>query len=286
MCLDESLNIAFDTIREAACFDSHSLVPHPENLKFQANVERRAMHRLGTKLAEIVGNQATRNAAFRRHQTARLLHRLGTLLPHWLAGEELVHESRAMEQMCWRELGYPRQPIFDGDLPRFMVTDADGLPFSLSMPKAPVELAVQMATLEPPPLPASSPIGANSDILVSLLRLTPFESHWLLWSYCIRRFGRAIVPVIHICDQQHGCEVLALMCELPVDVVRDAVASRRLHAWGFLDDIGANGEMPALLSGWLSATDQFAEWIEQPYDSDTDLLIALCQAQVSLPASR
>ena len=32
--------------------------------------------------------------------------------------------------------------------------------------------------------------------------------------------------------------------------------------------------MPSLLSGWLSATDQFAEWIEQPYDSDTDLLIA------------
>ena len=279
MCLDESLKIVFDTIREAACFDSHSLDPHPENLKIQASVEPRAMRRLGTKLAEIVGNQATRNAAFRRHHTTRLLHLLGTLLPHWLAGEELVHESHSIEQMCWRELGYPRQPIFDGDLPRFMVTDADGLPFCLSMPKAPVELAVQMARLEPPPLPALSPIGANFDILVSLLRLTPFESQWLLWSYCIRRFGRAIVPFMHICDQQHGCEVLALMCELPVDVVRDAVASRRLHAWGFLDGIGANGGMPALLSGWLSATDQFAEWIEQPYASDSDLLTAYATRQ-------
>ena len=64
------------------------------------------------------------------------------------------------------------------------------------------------------------------------------------------------------------------------------MASRRLHTWGLLDGDGTEGVMPSSLSGWLSATDQFAEWIEQPYDSDADLLIALCQAQVSLPASR
>jgi hypothetical protein len=80
--------------------------------------------------------------------------------------------------------------------------------------------------------------------------------------------------------------VLALFCEMPVITVRDAVASRRVYAWGFLDGIGANGEMPSLLSGWLSATDQFADWIEQPYASDSELLTALCQAQVSLMASR
>lgn len=46
------------------------------------------------------------------------------------------------------------------------------------------------------------------------------------------------------------------------------------------------GKSPQLLSNWLSATDQFADWIEQPYASDTGLLKALCQAQVSLMASR
>ena len=81
-------------------------------------------------------------------------------------------------------------------------------------------------------------------------------------------------------------EVLALLSEMPVDAVRDAVASRRLYAWGLLDGDGTEGAMPSLLSGWLSATEQFAEWIEQPYASDTDLLIALCNAQVSLSASR
>ncbi len=126
----------------------------------------------------------------------------------------------------------------------------------------------------------------NLDSLARLLNLTSFEFQWLLWSYCVRRFGRAILPVIPIRSKPHGCEVLALLSEMPVDAVRDAVASRRLYAWGLLDGDGTEGAMPSLLSGWLSATEQFAEWIEQPYASDTDLLIALCNAQVSLSASR
>ena len=126
----------------------------------------------------------------------------------------------------------------------------------------------------------------NLDSLARLLNLTSFEFQWLLWSYCVRRFGRAILPVIPIRSKPHGCGGLALLSEMPVDAVRDAVASRRLYAWGLLDGDGTEGAMPSLLSGWLSATEQFAEWIEQPYASDTDLLIALCNAQVSLSASR
>jgi len=229
---------------------------------------------------------ATWNAAFRRHHMGRLLHRMGTLLPQWLNGPELVRECRNLEQLCWRELGYQRQPVFDGDLPPFLMVDADGYSANLSMPTAPAKLAARMAALELSPLPQYSLVGTNLSALARLLNLTSFEFQWLLWSYCIRRFGGAILPFIHISDQQHGCEVLAQMCELPVDVVRNAIASRRMHAWGFLDGIGADGEMPSLLSGWLSATDPFADWIEQPYASDVDLLTALCQAHVSLPASR
>ena len=36
---------------------------------------------------------------------------------------------------------------------------------------------------------------------------------------------------------------------------------------------------------WLLASDQFVEWIEQPYASDADLLRALCKARVSLSGS-
>ena len=211
---------------------------------------------------------------------------MGTLLPHWLHGTELVRGCRDLEQLCWRELGYPRQPVFDGDLPTFLMVDADGYSANLSMPTAPAELAARMAALEVSPLPPSSLVGTNLSALARLLNLTQFELQWLLWSYCIRRFGGAILPVFPVRNANHGCNVLARLAEMPVDVVRDAVASRRLYAWGFLDGIFADGELPSLLSGWLSTTDQFADRVEQPYASDSDLLTALCLAQVSLPASR
>ena len=229
---------------------------------------------------------AAGNAAFRRHHMGRLLHRIGALLPGWLDGQELIRESRQMEQRCWRELGYAKQPNFDGDLPAFLMVDGDDHPCDLSVPTEPVKLAARMANLAPSSSPTSSSICTNLDMLARLLNLTPLESQWLLWSYTVRRFGSAILPVLPVRNANHGCIVLARLAEMPVDVVRDAVASRRLHTWSFLNGISADGEMPSLLSGWLSATDQFADWIEQQYASDSDLLTALCQAQVSLMASR
>jgi len=230
--------------------------------------------------------KAAGNAAFRRHHMGSLLHRMGALLPRWLNGQDLIRESRGIEQRCWRQLGYGKPPIFDGDLPAFLMVGGSGHPCDLSAPTEPVKLAARMVRLAPSSLPTSSSIGTNLHTLTRLLNLTAFESQWLRWSYCVRRFGSAILPVIPLRDATHDCEVLALLCELPVDTVRDAVASRRLHIWGFLDGTGVDGEMPSLLSGWLSATDQFADWIEQPYASDSDLLTALCQAQFSLTASR
>lgn len=215
-----------------------------------------------------------------------LLHRLGALLPRWLHGSDLVRECRELEQRCWRELGYSQQPVFGGDLPPFLIADADGHSADLSNPTDLADLADLMAALELSPLPPSSLVGTNLSAQARLLNLTQFELQWLLWSYCIRRFGGAILPVLTVRNANHGCNVLARLAEMPVDVVRDAVASRRLHTWSFLNGISADGEMPSLLSGWLSATDHYADWIEQPYASDSDLLTALCQAQVSLMASR
>ncbi len=229
---------------------------------------------------------AAGNAAFRRHHMGRLLHRIGALLPGWLDGQELIRESRQMEQRCWRELGYAKQPNFDGDLPAFLMVGGEDHPCDLSVPTEPVKLAARMANLAPSSSPTSSSICKNLDMLARLLNLTPFESQWLLWSYTVRRFGSAILPVIPLRDATRGCDVLALVCEMPVNAVRDSVASRRLHTWGFLDGIGSDGARPLQLSGWLSATDQFSDGVEQPYASETDLLTALCQAQVSLMASR
>ncbi len=226
------------------------------------------------------------NAAFRSHHMGRLLHKIGVLLPVWMDGQSLAEASRHIEELCWSHLGYVQRPIFDGHLPPFMMTDANGDSVSLSMPTDPKVLAFKLAVVMSPPLLGSSPASANLSALARLLNLSPFESQWILWSYCVRRFGRAILPTVPLCNQEHGCEVLAMLSEMPVGDVRDAVASRRLHAWALLDGIGAYGETPSLLSNWLSATDKFADLIEQPYASDSDLLSALCQAHVSLMASR
>ena len=166
------------------------------------------------------------------------------------------------------------------------MVDAEGHPVELSIPTDSVDMPARMDALAPPPLPAVSFLVTNLDTLARLLSLTPFELQWLRWSYCVRRFGRAILPPIPLRDAMHGCDVLALLCEMPLDNIRDAVTSRRLHTWGFLDGGDVAGAMPCMLSGWLSATDRFADWIEQPYASVADLMKALCQAQVSLMASR
>ena len=215
-----------------------------------------------------------------------LLHRIGVVLPRLLDGQDLIRESSAIEQRCWRELGCEKQPVFDGDLPAFLMVDGDGYPVALSSPADPVELATRMPGLEPSKPPAESCIGTNLDTLARLLNFTPFESLWLRWAYCVRCYGRAILPVVPMRDALHGCEVLALLADVPIDAVQDVVASRRLRTWGLLDGRNADSDKPSLLSGWLYATDQFTDWIEQPYASDSDLLTALCQAQVSLTASR
>lgn len=223
---------------------------------------------------------------FRYRHMARLLHRIGVVLPRLLDGQDLVRESRALEQLCWRELGCAKQPIFDGDLPAFLMVDGGGYPIDFSIPTEPAILAGLLAAMEPSPLPEASHTGANLDALARLLNLTPFESLWLLWSYCVHRFGQAILPVVPLRDDRHACELLALLANMPMYAVQDAAVSRRLHAWGLLGDCGDAGATPPRLSDWLSATDQFADLIEQPYASDSDLLSALCQAHVSLMASR
>ena len=189
----------------------------------------------------------------------RLLHRVGAQLPRWLDGQALIRESRSIEQLCWRDLGYAEQPIFENNLPVFLMEDQNGTPRDLIVPTAPAELATRMAAARPSALPASSPLGTNLSTLGRLLNLSAFETQWLIWGCCVRHYGRAILPVIPLRDDWHACEVMAVLCEMPVRMVRQAVSSRRLYAWGFLDE----GARPVTLSGWLLASNQFVEWIEQ-----------------------
>ena len=88
MCLDEHLTKAFGTIREAAYVDSRSLVPHPDILRFQGLTERHAMHRLGTKLDEIVSSPDSEDLLYAAHTVKRHFRKeLGHAQPLELATE-------------------------------------------------------------------------------------------------------------------------------------------------------------------------------------------------------
>ena len=90
------------------------------------------------------------NAAFRSHHMGRLLHKIGVLLPVWMDGQSLAEASRHIEELCWSHLGYVQRPIFDGHLPPFMMTDANGDSVSLSMPTDPKVLAFKLAVVNRP----------------------------------------------------------------------------------------------------------------------------------------
>ncbi len=78
--------------------------------------------------------EAVRHTEYRRHHMGHLLHRMGALLPLWLNGPDLVRECRESERLCWRELGYSQSPVFESDLPPFLMTNADGDIAHLSSP--------------------------------------------------------------------------------------------------------------------------------------------------------
>lgn len=231
------------------------------------------------------------NVAFRRHHMGRILRRIGMLLPQLLAGHELIRAALHLEYFCWRELGHAKPPIFDGDIPPFLLVNEHGVPREeLSQPMEPLQLAAKFAALKPRSPPGPSPVGTNLQTLARLLNFTTVENERLLWAYCRQRFGQGILPTVPLCDKDHSVAVLALLWEMPVDAVRAAVSPNRLRNLGLLsgpqtDGVARRGAVIASLGDWLSTTWHFLEWIEQPYPSDAALLTALRQAQLSFQAS-
>ena len=152
MCLNESLNNAYDTIREAACFDSHSLVPHPENLKFQASEERRAMYKMGTMLVEIVGNPD---------------------------GEDLHYAAQAVRRHFWKELGLSQPPEQATEVPRFLLK-----PEHRVDPRTdPQELASQLAAVPMLETPVLCIVSSKLALLQKLLNLPDVAIKFLTLAY-------------------------------------------------------------------------------------------------------
>jgi hypothetical protein len=152
MSLDESLTKAFGTILEYASFDSHSLVPHPDNLKFQATEESRAMHRLGSKLAAIVSNPDS---------------------------EDLQYAAHVVKRHFWKELGLPQPPELATEVPRFMLK-----PDHKMEPRTdPQELASQLAAVPMPETPVLCIVSSKLALLQKLLNLPNVAIKFLTLAY-------------------------------------------------------------------------------------------------------
>ncbi len=152
MSLDESLTQAFTTISEFASFDSHSLVPHPANLKFQATEERRSMLRLGTKLAKIVTKPDS---------------------------EDLQYAAHVVKRHFWKELGLSQPPELATEVPRFLLK-----PDHKMEPRTdPQELASQLATVPMPEAPVLCIVSSKLALLQKLLNLPDAAMRFLTLAY-------------------------------------------------------------------------------------------------------
>lgn len=218
------------------------------------------------------------NKAFRRHHMGRLLRRIGSMLPQWLDGPELAHAARDIERMCWRELRYTKAPLFEGDVPPFLLQDENGCPTGepLQEPLPPTELAARLAALEPSAPAVSSPVETNLQMLAQWLHLTSVESEWLLWAYCFTWFAP---PTIALRSEDHAGSVLAAVLAVPPESIRDSGVPHRLQGMGMLKAprLGVQGR-GLLLSDWLTCTTYFMNAMEVVYPGDAALWSAL-QAQ-------
>jgi len=152
MNLDESLTSAFETIREFASFDSHSLLPHPENLKFQARSERRAMHRLGKKLTEIVGNPDS---------------------------EDLQYAAHVVKRYFWKELGLSQPPELATQVPRFLLKPD----YKMGPRTDAQELASLLAEVPMPKTPVLCIVSSKLALLQKLLNLPDVAIKFLTLAY-------------------------------------------------------------------------------------------------------
>ena len=220
MFLDESLTKAFDTIRSATCFDSHSPVPHPENLKFQALEVHLAMHRLGMKLAEFVGNPE---------------------------GEDLQYAAHTVRRYFWKELGLSQPPELGTDVPRFLQP-----PDHRIEPRTdPKELADQLAAVKLNDTPVVCIVASKLSLLQKLLNLSETAIKYLTLAYAVCSIHsltkdessslKTALTYIGVADDAHRNRAIALLLDAPLaDVEAIFAPPSMLVALRFVDAKDSN----------------------------------------------
>ncbi len=257
MYLDEDLTRAFEAIRKAACFDSHSLVPHPENMRFQAITERRVMHRLGTKLTEIVGNHDS---------------------------EDLQHCAHTVRRYFWQELGLYQPPDLPTDVPRFLLKPDHAIEHRIDAQ----ELADQLAQVAMPETPVLCIVASKLALLQKLLNLsdtvikylTLAYSHCSIHSLTKDESSSLKVALSHIglADDAHRNRAVSVLLDVPLaDVEAMFAAPSTLIALRFVD-VSAFNQRRTLRDVFVT-TDAFVALLETPHRSHQALLAGILESE-------
>jgi hypothetical protein len=257
MNLDESITNAFEAIREFASFDSHSLVPHPDNLRFQAMTETVAMLRLGTKLTEIVGDPD---------------------------GEDLQYCAHTVRRYFWQELGLSQPPDLPTDVPRFLLKPGHTIENRIDAQ----ELADKLAQVPMPEAPVLCIVASKLALLSKLLNMSDTGIHYLglafahcsIHSLTIDESSSLKVALSHIglADDAHRNRAVAVLLNAPlVDVQALFAAPSKLAALRFLDAAVFNQRRT--LRDVFVLTDEFVALLETPYRSHKALLAGILEPE-------
>ena len=257
MSLDDHLTKAFETIRQAARFDAFNNVPHPENLKFQAMKERRAMHRLGTQLAEIVSNPD---------------------------GEDLQHCAHSVRRYFWQELGLSQPPELGTGVPRFLLKPDHAIQDRIDAQ----ELADMLAQVPMPEIPVMCIVASKLALIQKLLNLSDTAIQYLTWAYAhcsvhnLTKDESSSLKValshIGLADDAHHNRAVSALLNAPLaDVQAIFAAPSALVALRFVDAAAFNPRRT--LRDVFVLTDEFVTLLETPHRSHRAMLAGILEPE-------
>lgn len=257
MSLDEPLSNAFETIREHTSFDSHSLVPHPDNLMFQATEERRAMHRLGTHLVETVGS---------------------------LDSEDLQYAAHVVKRHFWNELGLSQPPELATELPRFLLK-----PDHKVEPRTdPLELASQLVAVPVAETSVLCIISSKLALLQKLLNLPDVAIKFLTLAYANSRrhslskdesSGLSLaLSYIGMENDEHRNRAVAVLLDVPLaEVEAMFMPPITVTALRFVDVHVFN--QARCLRSVFTLSDEFVTLLEMPHLSHAAVLARILEPE-------
>jgi hypothetical protein len=255
-----SLAAAFETIQGEVGFDMLSSVPHPENLRYQLDAERKTMHRLGMALPQIVGSADSEDLHYAAHVIRRYF------------GDAL-----RMEPM----------PEFMADVPRFLLS-----PGSRTANRTdPQQLAEHLGRVPIAQEDVICIVSTKLTLLQKLLHLSDAEIKFLKLAYGVsRQHARTnslscniTLALEHIAvqDDAHRDRAIAVLLDIPAADVTQMLASPcRLKALRFVDSVYTIGE-PTLRAVFF-LTDEFIDVLESTFRSHNALLQAILEPEHDL----